>query len=76
MLVKHPDNWQFFLQARLLLVVQTMDNPMELSSDYRGVWQKFKFQLPDRFIGSWRGIHTRLIAENISLCHLVFTILR
>jgi hypothetical protein len=53
MRVEHPNNWQFFLQARLPLVVQTVDNSMELTSDYRRVWQKFKFQLPDRFIGSW-----------------------
>jgi len=72
MRVEHHTNWQFFLQAGLRLVVQTYDNLMELSPDYRWV----EFQLPDRCKGSCGGMWTRLIAENLSLCHLVFTILR
>jgi hypothetical protein len=33
----------------VFLVSQKFDNPMDLGPDYVGVWEKFKFQLPDCF---------------------------
>ena len=50
--VPHPwlhHHLQTLFPAKFFLVSQTFENPMDLGPDYVGVWEKFKFQLPDCF---------------------------
>ena len=51
-----------YSSAKWLVVVdQTCDNPIELGTDYIGVWEKLKFQLSARFNYSHGGIWTLVV---------------
>ena len=60
-------HWHILVDARFLLVVQSCDNPIIVSSDYEYMrdWGggAFEFELPDRSNGGCRGMWTRLIGE-------------